>query len=301
MANLSLPIGLAVLLVLGLIYAAVADWRRREVSDRVWQVLAGVGTVVGAFAFGSAGVLPLALWLVAGALVLEHLFPWDEGLERWRAWAPGVVELAVYAAVVGGFLFAALRYGIGPSTVTSAALAVVVSVILARGLFEIGILYGGADAKALMVAGLLVPMFTVPYLPVPVTAQAVLVYYPYSLNLLMDAAVAAMVVPLAIAVRNLRAGQFEFPRGFTGYRIPVAELPDSFVWLKDPLAHPEPEEAETSEEDRAVRVRQAKELAAQGVQEVWVTPQLPFIVLLAVGAVLGLLVGNVVFDLAALL
>ncbi len=53
---------------------------------------------------------------------------------------------------------------------------------------------------------------------------------------------------------------------------------------------------ETAEEDRLERVRAAQELEAKGVERVWVTPQIPFLVLMAVGAVAALLAGNLVLD-----
>jgi prepilin signal peptidase PulO-like enzyme (type II secretory pathway) len=57
--------------------------------------------------------------------------------------------------------------------------------------------------------------------------------------------------------------------------------------------------AETSEDDRRERVKAAQELEASGVTRVWVTPQIPFLVLMAAGAVVALLAGNLVLDLLA--
>jgi hypothetical protein len=81
----------------------------------------------------------------------------------------------------------------------------------------------------------------------------------------------------------------------------VSRLSQSFVWLKDPLTNPDGEDPETTEEDAALRARQQAGLEAKGVREVWVTPQLPFVILLALGAATALLWGNLVIDLAALL
>jgi len=41
----------------------------------------------------------------------------------------------------------------------------------------------------------------------------------------------------------------------------------------------------------------AAELNSRGIERVWVTPQIPFLVIMAVGVVGALLAGNVLFDL----
>jgi archaeal preflagellin peptidase FlaK len=299
----------AVVLVGGFGYASYADLRTREVSDRLWLLLGAIGFLVGLVWYIRGGWVPMALWVLAGLLVLEHLIPWDVPLERKRSWLPGAVELTFYAVIIVVFAVAVSVFGFGslsdPSSggVPIAAIAVVVGVFLARGLFELGILYGGADAKALMVASLVIPLDASPLLSVPARAGALLAYYPFALNVLMNAALLSAAIPLALAVTNLSRGEFSFPKGFVEYQIPVRELPERFVWLKDPLLDrgESAVEADTSEEDQRIRERQREALQARGVERVWVTPQLPFVVVLFGGVLLALLWGNVVFNLAALL
>jgi len=273
----------------------------REVDDLVWLVAALVGSALGFVAFAGLGVVPVLSWALVSGLVLEHLVPWDVRVERVSESLPGAVELVLYLGIGLGLLGLALSAGVGSSGIPLEAIAVYASVLLARALFELGVLYGGADAKAIMVAGILVPLDAAPVFHVPFAASTFLAIYPFTLTLLVNAALLAVVVPVGLAVRNALRGRFEFPRAFTGYQIPVAELPRRFVWLRDPTFRPggEEDEADTAEEDQTLRERQARELAAQGIREVWVTPQLPFVVFLAAGAVAGLLAGNLLFDLLA--
>ncbi|MFI5418769.1 MAG: A24 family peptidase C-terminal domain-containing protein [Candidatus Lutacidiplasmatales archaeon] len=251
------------------------------------------------------GPFALGLWAMIALFVLQHLLPWDTALERRVAWAPDAVEIVLYAGVGAVLVLAALARGISDSGVPVGVIAVFASVLLARALFELGILYGGADAKALMVAGLLVPLFPHPLWTPTANAGTLLTFYPFALSLLMDAALFSLVVPVALLVKNLRAGDFVFPRAFTGFMIDVEELPDRFVWLKDPtferVLGEDEEEPETSEDDRRLRERQRDELRSRGVRRVWVTPQIPFLVLLTAGAVGAVLAGNVIFDILALL
>ncbi|MGA7861916.1 MAG: A24 family peptidase C-terminal domain-containing protein [Thermoplasmata archaeon] len=288
-----------VILVGGLAFAAYQDLKIREVADGLWQATGLIGAAAGFIQFWG-DPLALVLWALVSIWALEHLFAWDTPLDRYSDRLPGWIELGVYIGVLATVIVCALKFGVGGSGVPVEVIAVAAAILLARGLFEIGVLYGGADAKALMIAGLLLPIDATPLWSPPVAA-ALLAYYPFALTVLIDAALFAIVVPIAIAIRNLTAHEFTFPRGFTGYTIPVAELPDRYVWIKDPtfagVASDDEHEPQTTEEDRALRQRQADELAKQGVERVWVTPQLPFILWILAGTVAALVAGNLIFDL----
>ena len=275
---------------------------RREVDDYLWLGAGLLGVALGGVLEASRGWEPLLLWGLVGGFVLQHVVPWDVPLEKHSDAAPGIAEAGIYTGVSVALIVAGLTTPIGPTGLPLEVIAVYLSVLIARALFEFGVLYGGADAKAIMVAGLIIPLDATPLLPLPSAATAILGYYPFTLTLLMDAALLAAVVPIGLAVRNLSHGGMDGLRGFTGYRLPVAELPHRFVWLRDPTFHIDPEsDVETTEEDVALRTRQARELTERGVREVWVTPQLPFVVFLFAGAVTAILAGNLLFDVFALL
>lgn len=284
--------------------AGYLDWRTREVSDVLWQAMSAVGAVLGLVLLVPDGLVATLLWLVVSAFVFEHLLPWDVPLERVSESLPALIEIVAYVAVGVLLAVVGLTMGLGATALPPEVLAVFLTVVFARGLFEAGLLYGGADAKAMIAAGILVPILSTAVVSLPSASQAILSIYPFSLTMLMNAALVAVGIPLAIGVRNVRRGEFSLPRGFTGYTIAVADLPDRFVWLKDPTFASSTEkllEAETSEDDRKIRVRQKAELEAKGVVRVWVTPQIPFLVLFLIGAVLAIVAGNLLIDLLGLL
>ncbi len=294
----------AALLVAGMLYAAVKDVRTREVTDRLWQLLGGAGVGIGAVVVATGGLVPLAAWAIVAALALEHLFPWDEALGKASDASLAAIEVGAFAAAIVGVGYAAYRWGFGPSGVPVAAVAVLVTVVLARGLFELRVLYGGADAKAVLVAGVLVPVFSTTVIPLAGVARGAVGVLPFSITLLTDAALLSIAVPIALAVRNAARGEFSMPYGFSRYTLPVEELPDRFVWVRDPAIGEDTfvtDEAESSEEDRERRRQLADRLRARGVRRVWVSPQLPFVVLLTAGVVAGLLVGNLLLDLLTVL
>jgi hypothetical protein len=296
-----LDLGAALLLV-GLAIAAVFDARTREVPDRLWQVLGVLGAIGGAVVVAPGGLLPVLVWFLVIGLALEHMFPWDRDGRGWIGKWADPIELVAYVGVTVFVALAFDRSGIGPEGVPISAVALLATVIVARLLFEVGVLYGGADAKALIIAGVLVPLFPVPWVGVPANSLLITSFVPYAVNLLMDAAVLSVVVPIGVAIRNVRRGEFSVRTGFTTYTIPVDELPQKWVWVRDPARPTTPEEEEaiaTSDEDRAWRTRVAQELKSRGIQRVRVGPQLPFIVLMAGGALGALLLGNWIIDLLA--
>jgi hypothetical protein len=287
-------------LVVGLAVGAVVDLRTREVDDRLWLAIALLGGGLQAVIVGSGGTVPLLIWLLVLAFVVQHLLPWDELIsERNSAWA-GYLELATYVGVALVLVVVGWRDGVGPAGLPVSAIAVYVSVLLARGLFEANLLYGGADAKAVMVAAAAVPFDTMALLAPHGAAASILSFYPFAVTVLMNGALAAVVVPIALVIRNAAHGQWNGLRTFTGYPLAVEQLPDRFVWVTDPTFRRD-DDAETTDDDRAVRIRLRDELRAKGVTFVWVTPQIPFVVLLALGAILGVVFGNLVADAFALL
>ncbi len=291
-----------VVLLGGFSYAAVSDLRTREVSDRVWQVLGVLALALGAVAVAPGGVVPLLFWILVAGFTLQHVVAWDTLLGRDGERAADLIEGIVYGVVTVGIAIGVVRFGVSPTGVPWAVLAVLISVLFARALFEFGVLFGGADAKALMIAALLVPTYTAVLLPIGASFALLLEYVPFAVNLLMDAALVSVAIPVGLALLNLARREFKFPQGFTGYLLPVEELPHRFVWLRDPTSvggQPR-EELETSEEDQQERERIAAELRAKGVRRVWVTPQIPFLVLMTAGAVAAILAGNLVLDLISL-
>ncbi len=281
-------------LLVGFVVAAAIDLRTREVDDRLWLAIVLVGGGLQAVTVASGGAVPLVLWLLVLALVVQHFLPWDEALARRFPALPGFLELGAYVAVGAGLALVGWRLGIGPGGLPPDAIAAYATVLIARGLFEANLLYGGADAKAIMVAGAAVP-FVTSVVFAPRAAVGILSFYPFAITLLMNGALAAIAVPVALFFRNARHGDWNGVKTFTGYPIPVDELPNRFVWVSDPTFRRE-EDVETAEEDRKVRERLRDELKAKGVGAVWVTPQIPFVVLLAAGAVLGVLFGNLLAD-----
>jgi preflagellin peptidase FlaK len=272
--------------------AGYCDLRNREVPDGLWIVMGFLGGAL--FILGGYGgsALALALDIVAALFVIEHFLPWDRALDE-RPNVATAIEGAIYVGVVA---LAFYCYVFIPSAVSPEFLVVVVSVLVARGLFELRLLYGGADAKALMAAALVLPIWTQPLLkqyPAAIT-QTMLPNFPFAVTILINGALLTLVVPVGLFIYNMRKHFYSIPEAFMLYEIPTEELPRRFVWLRKPPLDTRVD-VDTTEEDIEMRKAQAKELMSRGINRVWVTPQLPMVLALAVGAVIGILFGNILF------
>ncbi|MCI4367866.1 MAG: hypothetical protein L3K08_08945, partial [Thermoplasmata archaeon] len=275
------------ILLLGFAYAAYTDWRTREAPDGLWSILGVAGLVLGVVALWPDGLVAVGAWVLVGALILQHFVPWDAAVERYADALPGIIEIAAYVllgAILGVWAY---RDGLGTGGVPPVALAAYVGVLLARAMFELGLLYGGADAKALIAAAALIPLDPPTLLALPLGSARVATILPGPFTLLMNAAILTAAIPVGLALRNAARREFDGLQSFVGYRIPVVELPEHFVWLKDPVfgrGVAEDAAVETTEEDVALRRRQRDDLLAKGVDRVWVTPQIPFLLFFFLGA-----------------
>lgn len=269
--------------------ASYYDWRIREVRDELWMAGGLLGGVLLFLSLAPNSLPQAGLVALVVIFVLQHFFPWDARLEAHPDLilvAEGTLYLVVGLAVVVDYL-----YGIpGPAP---ELVSVVVATVLARVLFESGLLYGGADAKAMMTVGLLLPLASSPLLvTLPPNLQYPLIQdIPFAFTALVDGALLTLLVPVAVLGYNLSRGEHELPRALHMYEIPTEELPKRFVWLKDPAPEERPKE-DTTAEDEELRKRQAKELLEKGIDRVWVTPQLPFLIAMAAGALIGVLFGD---------
>lgn len=144
-------------------------------------------------------------------------------------------------------------------------------------------LFGGADAKALMVLAALAPW-------PPARGQAL----QPALDALANGALAMALVPAVFLVANVARGHLAFPAALLGTPRPLEAARRSHVWpmqVADPAT------------PRGLRWRywqrigggleaEYEALERAGVQRVWVTPKVPFLVPLACGWAVAWTHGN---------
>lgn len=295
-------------LVLGAGFLAVAaflDVRTRRVRDLLW------------IAFGTVGLLVLALdiatsfyaanhWLLLGsaAILFYAVFYGKPILDEDGVHlkpARLLVLVAAAAAWFGGVLLPnpvdTMMLPAFARVVPIPELASVSVLILIYQLFyQTGLLRGGADAKAMLALTILVPLYPdaspFPLLTVPASVRSTMqLLFPFSLTVLVNAAILFLVVPVAYLIVNAVRGDLELPQAFFGTKASLDHLPPH-VWLMERVDRRGERVAVLFPSHRADESEEITKLRAAGADRVWVQPKVPFMVPLLVGFLLAFFVGN---------
>lgn len=150
-------------------------------------------------------------------------------------------------------------------------------------------LFGGADAKALMVLAFLVPW------PSPRTAASI----QPALDTVANGSLLMLAVPVACLLVNLLRGHVAVPAMLLGWQLPVERARAAHVW---PLQHVRKDGTvgwrfwQKASLDSMDATYDA--LEAAGVRRVWVTAKVPFLVPLAVGLAVSWWWGNLLLTVA---
>ncbi len=230
-------------------------------------------------------VLDLARLVVGGALL--GFAAWTD--HRWRR-APNALWLVMVAA---GVTILAIQAALDPAAFAGRWPYLVGAPLFAGAIYvfwRVGLLAGGADAKALMALAVLLPFPLVFNASVPVLQSPL----PGSVVVLGDSLLAVLFLPLVFIVRNLLNGDLRFPAMFLGYKLPLAEVPERWVW---PMEHPDGDGGTNlhlfASKGPEFTWESLEELEELGIEEIWVTPKVPFMLPLTGGFLLAFLAGDV--------
>ena len=161
-------------------------------------------------------------------------------------------------------------------------------------MYMFDLIRGGADAKALIALAVMFPFY--PHIGSLPIIQAVdwfgEIVFPFAFAVLVNAAIVVVFVPVVFLFMNLMARDMTFPQAVLGYRVAVGEARGRFVWLMERIEEgkhviytkPKQEEDLDAELDL---------LAKAGIEKVWVTPKIPFIIPIFVSLILTAVFGNI--------
>jgi Flp pilus assembly protein protease CpaA len=230
-----------------------------------------------------ADALTLARWAVLTAMLAGAAWSdWRTRRVPNRYWWP-FVALAASGWVMQVVLDGATR------ALWVAALVATGSCIAFYALWWTRGLFGGADAKALMVCAWLVPV------PLSTAPGLVPVW-----DLFMDALVLFLAIPLGIAAWNLAHRRWGGWATFTSVPMPLARARDAKVWPHEVVVDGVVRRRAMQRLDADLATRYDG-LEAAGVTDVWATPKVPFAVVLLFGAGLAAWQGNLLLRAVAAL
>ena len=292
-----------------LAYAAVSDWRTREVKDELWAVLGAIALALLALQMWSESVdARVALLFVPTAVLLYDPLVGESFRKEDGGWQLPLRTLGIDLVALAAALYAigAVASEGDPATVRGLALYLTVPVMMLvfRGMYEVHLLKGGADAKAMIVIAALVPVYpALPPFPLvaldPRLQDAMAVLFPFSFVVLLNAALLFLVVPVALLIYNAGRGHVKLPHALVGYKVPLDRTP-KHAWFMDRIEGGKHVVVyfPTKRQDREAILQ---DLRAAGFTEAWVTPQLPFMVPLAIAYAISFLVGNPLMGLLQLI
>ena len=156
-------------------------------------------------------------------------------------------------------------------------------------LFQLRLIFGGADAKAIMALAILVP-FAPKILDFPIL-EASAISMPGSWIVFSNSVVVFLLIPLSLLIFNLAKRHIEFPHCVLGYRMAVSKAKEKFVWPLEKVVDGKRKFAYMPKEFDAED--EIEKLENIGIKEIWVTPKIPFMIPLLVGFICTFILGDI--------
>jgi len=193
---------------------------------------------------------------------------------------------------IGAILLAIQYFTIGFENIF-----VPIMIALMYVLFQLRLMFGGADAKAIMALAILVP-FAPEILEFPIL-KASAISMPGSWIIFSNSVVIFLLIPLSLLIFNLAKRHIEFPHLLLGYRMNVSKAKEKFVWPLEKIVDGKrrfaymPKEFDVEDE--------LQEFENLGIKEIWVTPKIPFMIPLLAGFICSFILGDILSHLVQIL
>ena len=161
-------------------------------------------------------------------------------------------------------------------------------------LFQLRLIFGGADAKALMAIAILVPIE--PAIgQIPIWKGGIM---PFSWSIFANSLVVFVLIPISLLIYNITKKNIQFPYAFIGYKMSVQKAKEKFIWPLEKIVNGNrkfifmPKDFDAEEE--------LAEFEKNNITEIWVTPKIPFMIPLLFGFILAFIFGDILFYLLGL-
>jgi len=161
-----------------------------------------------------------------------------------------------------------------------------IMILLMYMLFQLRVIFGGADAKALMSISILTP-FWPSHLFTPLYRS----YLPFPWVIFSNSIILFLVIPITLLIYNLYHRNLVFPHCLLGYKMSLEEARNSFVWPLERIV------------DGKRKIQYASRISNEstqwemfeehGISTIWVTPKIPFMVPLLAGFISSFLLGDI--------
>jgi len=162
-----------------------------------------------------------------------------------------------------------------------------VIIVLMYVLFQLRLIFGGADAKAMMALAILVP-----FIPTMNSTPLWPSLLPWSWVIFANSVLLFLIIPISLLIYNASRRDLTFPHAFLGYKMTVEKAKTKFVWPMERLVDGKRRFSRLPEEFDETQYLKAFEDA--GITDIWVTPKIPFMVPLLAGFLSAFFLGDLI-------
>jgi len=199
--------------------------------------------------------------------------------------------LWVIIGCTGAILLIIQNFTIGFENKTPYLIFIPIMIGLMYVLFQMRLIFGGADAKAIMSLAILLPLEPALF-DFPLWKGSPM---PFSWVIFSNSVVLFLFIPLSLLVYNIARRNVEFPYCVLGYRMHVEKAKEKYVWPLERIVDGKrrffymPKDFDAEGE--------LEEFERKGIREIWVTPKIPFMIPLLAGFVCSFVLGDILFHL----
>jgi preflagellin peptidase FlaK len=212
-----------------------------------------------------------------------------EGEDKKANAIPIILGIIACIAVIYQF------YSLSGQTLFYELLTIPLLIVVFYIFFQLKVLHGGADAKAMMAIAILMPFyphfFNLPLIQFGSerVGEAMELFFPFAFLVLMNSVLFVVWVFLAFILYNASKKDFGFPEMLLGYRMDIEDVENKHVWAMERIVDGErvlvlfPKKTDKES---------LKKLKGMDIKRIWVTPKIPFIVFITTGFIISVFLGN---------
>jgi len=188
---------------------------------------------------------------------------------------------------IGAILLVVQNFTIGFGENTNYLIFIPIMIGLIYVLFQLRLIFGGADAKALMAIAILVPIEPA-ISQFPIWNGSLM---PSSWFIFSNSIILFLFIPLSLLIYNIAKRNIQFPFCVLGYKMNVDKAREKFIWPLEKIVEGKrkfvymPKDFDVDDE--------LDEFEKNGINEIWVTPKIPFMIPLLAGFICAFILGDI--------
>lgn len=190
---------------------------------------------------------------------------------------------------IGGILLIVQYFTVGFGNQINYLIFIPIMIGLVYVLFQLRLIFGGADAKALMAIAILVPL--APEISqLPLWGKSLM---PASWFIFSNSVLLFLFIPLSLLIFNIAKRNIQFPYALLGYKMDISKAREKFVWPLEKIVDGKrkfaymPKDFDIEDE--------LDEFEKNGIDRIWVTPKIPFMIPLLAGFICAFVLGDILY------